>query len=34
MSKKTTANGKKNILAGLRKGMLGNKVKPMKSLKK
>jgi hypothetical protein len=34
MNKKQAANGKKNILAGLRKGLLGNKVKPMKSLQK
>lgn len=34
MNKKPVVDGKKNILAGLRKGVLGNKVKPMKSLQK
>ncbi len=34
MNKKLAAKGKKNIFVGLLKGYIGNKVKPMKSLKK
>lgn len=34
MNKKPVVSQKKNLLAGLRKGVLGNQVKPMKSLKK